>query len=113
MAQRHPDGSVVLAIYAKEARDDGYPAASGGVAFARLLAAELAVGNVAAVLGEWYPSSDNYQEFMRLRGAGRSPAEAALGTFTGTEARRYGYGAVARVEEGDGAVRVRFERGGP
>lgn len=112
MAERHADGAVALAIYAKEVRDAGWPAASGGVAFGLLLDAERADGDVTAILGIWHTSSDNYLAFKRWKDAGLSASEAALRTFTGAEAARHGYGEVAQMEEGGDAVRVRFVRGG-
>lgn len=113
MAQRRADGAVVLAIYAQELRDAGWPAASGGAAFDLLLRAEQADEDVTAIVGIWYPSSDNYVVFKHNRAKGRAPELAARATFTGTEAARHGYTEVVEVEEHDDVVRVRFQRGGP
>lgn len=113
MAERYADGAVALAIYAEEARGAGWPEAIGGLAFDLLLTAEQAVQNVPAILGIWYPTSDNYSVFKAQRDARRSAGDAALATFTGTKAARHGYGEVVHVEEDGHAVGVRFERGGP
>lgn len=111
MADRQPDDAVVFAIYARLHRESGYPAASGGLAFALLLAAEQEVRAVPAILGERHATSENFAEFKRLRALGRSTTDAARGTFTGGEARVHGYNEVVAVEEGDDVVRVRFETG--
>ena len=111
MAERQADDSLVLAIYALEHRSTGYPAASGGVAFALLLSAARAVQPVPAIIGEWHPSSDNFKEFKRLRGLGLDVEAAARGTFTGGEALRHGYSQIVCVEDEDHLVRIRFEPG--
>lgn len=111
MAQRDPDGAVTLAIYARECRDAGFPAASGGLAFELLLGAAKEERPVPAILGEWHPTSDNFREFKRLRSIGATADAAALATFTGSNAAHHGYAAVARLEEQDHLVRVRFELG--
>lgn len=111
MADRQPDGALVLAIYARTHRKTGFPAASGRLAFTLLLDAEQCDSAVPAILGEWHSTSDNFKEFKRLRALGQSAADAARGTFTGGEARRHGYTRVVAMDEGDNVVRVRFEPG--
>ena len=112
MAERREDGAVAFAIYAQEARDDGWSAASGGLAFALLLEAELNLGGVPAIVGSWYETSDNHRQYWQARGAGLSREDAAFVTFTGAQAARHGYGRVSSVVEEAKVVRVRFERGG-
>ena len=111
MAYRGEDGALVFAIYAQEARDIGFDAASGGLAFEMLLHAEQADSEVIAVAGIWHSTSDNYKEYWRLQGAGLSQEQAALGTFTGRQADHHGFSRVVSVEDGGVPVRVRFERG--
>lgn len=111
MAQREADGAVTLAIYARECRSSGFPAASGARAFDLLVSAAQAERHVPAILGEWHPSSDNFKEYKRLRGEGSSQDAAAERTFTGRGAARHGYTRVVTVSEREDVVRIRFERG--
>jgi hypothetical protein len=113
MAQRGVDGALTLAIYAREVRTAGFPAASGGLAFDLLLRAATDESPVPAILGEWHPTSDNFKAIKRLRASGATADAAALGTFTGSSAARHGYGRMASLEERDDVVGVGFEPGAP
>jgi hypothetical protein len=110
MALRQEDGALSLAVYARESREAGWPAASGSLAFALLVKAEEERSEVPAIVGIWYNSSDNYKQFREARMNGLSPTVAATSTFTGRQAARHGFCRVESLVEESDVIRVRFTR---
>lgn len=102
-------GVLNIALYAQLARDDGFPAASGGCAFVMLAAHAALNGTVSAICGSWYPSSDNFKKFRELVADGWSDADAASETFTGQQAALVGFPVVTIVEDRGHVVTARFE----
>jgi hypothetical protein len=46
---------------------------------------------VKTIIGHWYDYSDNHKAFIKAMDSGMTPSEAALETWTGKQAAKYGY----------------------
>lgn len=105
---REANDAIVIWVYARAPRQGGFPAARGRIAFEMLLAHFREERPVPAIEASWSPSSDNHAKFFALR-ASADDQTAALGTWTGEQAARAGYGRVVDIELRGEVVRVRFE----
>ena len=102
-------GVLKTEIDADIARKDGFVAANGAIAFELLLRAALERGPIHAILGHWFPDSVNYRVYNNGLAKGLTKVEAALDTWTGGQAKHWGFGREVRVDDSDAFhVRVLF-----